>query len=180
MTRSLLGVLLGLMVMTHAACLRSASRGEWQEGVLTDEKSDVVLLAVPFKVSTVAHDDVIDAVEAESTGEGPRNMVVMFEIEKVIKGDFTRIEVGGPGKMAQAQQAVKSRNLWQILTLDFSDPDEEYEKKWASIAVRNPEQAFGIASWEKPGEVRCKLFLKEVPEVSKSYYMVKSLYQGKR
>jgi len=142
------------------------------------EDYDVVLSAVPFKVTKINQNSVVDAVEDGAQRPGVAEAVVLFEIERVIRGEFTKVRAGGPTKIEQARQAVQKKDLLQVLTLDFSDPDEEYEKPWVSVAVSDPDDSFGIEDWDNPEGKLCRLYLKRLPDRDASYVMVRSEKQG--
>lgn len=132
---------------------------------------DVVLEAVPIRARVFETSAVVDAIESEPEKMGLAKAVVLFRVEKVLRGDFTKVEKGGPSKFQQIRDVVSSRDVFKLLSL--SDPRQTVEKGWISIAVENPESSFGIVSWEKPERRKYKLYLKRVPEHPDSYIFVK-------
>ncbi|MDD5217859.1 MAG: hypothetical protein PHN49_08855 [Candidatus Omnitrophica bacterium] len=138
------------------------------------KNADVVLDATPFLVKPFEIKSVVDAIEGEPEKAGIPKAVVEFKINRVLKGDFTKVKTGGPSRFAQAQDAAQKHQFLKIATLDFSNPDREVEKEWMSIAVRDPMASFGISDWENPAKGRFKVYLKRLPDDPASYIMIGS------
>ena len=135
---------------------------------------DVVLEATPFKVKGVTSESVVDAVEEGLNEVGFDSAVVLFEINKVLVGEFTQVRAGGASRLQQMKDAAHDGDFWKIIKSDFTDPNELTEQKWISVAVRDPKKTFGFESWGTPTEKRYKLYLKHIPEQLNSYMLVKS------
>ncbi|MCB9799708.1 MAG: hypothetical protein H6757_02980 [Candidatus Omnitrophica bacterium] len=135
------------------------------------KSSDVILTAEPIKVTAIRVGQTIDAIEGSPEEIGLAQAVVLFRIERVLKGDFTKVKTGGASVTQQALQAIKQKEILKVLTLDFKDPDEIIQKEWLSIAVRDPEILFliPVRMWDSPRPEKFKLYLKRMPEDPSSY-----------
>lgn len=143
-------------------------------GEPTKEKYDVRVEAVPIRVKAIEPDSVVDAIEAGSEGMVDPQAIILFKIDRVLEGRFTQLQTGGPSRLEQAKEATRRRRFFQLLTLDFEDPDEETEKQWISIAVRDPLKSFGIESWENPEKNKYEIYLRRLSAQADSYIAVKA------
>jgi len=138
------------------------------------KNADVVLDATPFLVKNFEIKSVVDAIESEPENAGIPKAVVEFKINRILKGDFTKVKTGGPSRFAQAKDAAHKHQFFKIAVMDFSNPDREVEKEWMNIAVRDPMASFGISDWENPGKGNFKIYLKRLPDDPASYIMIGS------
>lgn len=136
-------------------------------------ESKVVLLASPIRVKPFQGKMTADAIENPGTAAPPQALVV-FKIERVMKGSLPQIKSGGDSKMKQAGDALSEHNYLKFLAADFQDPDRMEDKAWISIAVADPAKTFQITSWEDPGNRRYILHFKTVPGRPGSYILVES------
>jgi len=134
--------------------------------------ADVVLEVTPLQVKDFNIGDTVDVIETLPSEAKLSLAKILFRVDKVLMGEFIHYKVGGPSEWVQAQSAVRARNIWKLLTLDFSDPDELKEKRWVTVAVVDPEERFRIKSWEDPPNRKMKLYLKRVPKNPDSYVML--------
>ncbi len=134
---------------------------------------DIGVIAVPIRVKALTPQAVIDAVENDPENRAHPQAVVSFLIKRTFRGHFGTIKLQGPSKYEQMKEAAKGRKMLKLLTLDFEEPEQEEEKQWLKIAVRNPIETFGIKSWDSPGKDKMKLFLKKIPDQPDSYILVK-------
>lgn len=135
---------------------------------------DVILTASPLSVKSIEPGVAVDAIEKGAIEDGSADKVVVFDIDAVKKGKFTKVREGGPSKMEQAKDALKEFDLLKVLALDFDDPDDWIEKRWLSIAVKNPNDSFGITDWDRPEGGRHKIYLKRLADDPDSYIMTAS------
>ncbi len=134
---------------------------------------DIGVVAVPVRVKALSPKTVIDAVENNPENRANPQAVVSFLIKRTFRGQFGKIKLQGPTKFQQMKEAAKGRKALKLLTLDFEEPEQEEEKEWLKVAVRNPIETFGIKSWDSPGKDKMKLFLKKIPGQEDSYILVK-------
>lgn len=155
------GLILAVLLLS-SSCAHRFAAGDY----------DVVLEGIPMAVKAIDEKTVVDAIE-EINGEiPPLNAVVSFGVQRVLVGEFTRVEPEGPSKLEQMKDAVDDRNILKLLTLDFSSPGEAHEKKWLSIAVADPQASFGLTAENEAAPGRYKIYLKREPGNPKSYRMV--------
>ena len=132
--------------------------------------ADVILKVVPMTAKVLSRDTVIDVMEKAEPDQMERlNTVVVFKINKILKGEFTKIRRGGPSRLKQAQQAMTRGKVLKLMTLDFTDPDEIIEKRWVNVAVENAFTRFQISDWEDPPDQLFLLYLKRLPEQTDSF-----------
>jgi hypothetical protein len=137
--------------------------------------ADVILEVTPISVKYFGIDSSVDAIEEGHGKISETADVVLFSIEKCLRGEFTRVSTGGSSKMDQAQEAFKNQEYLKILIMDFQQNKEMTQKGWISVAVNNSEKTFAIKDRSHPGNGRYRLYLNRVPQRSDSYVMIKSV-----
>ncbi|MBN1688563.1 MAG: hypothetical protein JW893_05645 [Candidatus Omnitrophica bacterium] len=160
--------MLGLVMTGMLSACSSFSKGS------ESEKVDVVAKVIPLQVKHLSSQTPFDVMEKALLEKGWGGAVVLFEIEDVLKGEFDKVKVGGPSKMAQIREAAGNKNILALLTLDFDDPDEEVKKRWLTIAVEDPRETFGIENWEEPKRQSLMVYLSRLPEDRDSFILVRS------
>ncbi len=143
-----------------------------KDSALIKQGSDVVLEATLLQVKAIGPGTVVDAIEKDSEAMPP-TAVVLFKIDRVVKGEFTKRKVGGPSKFQQGKEALHQANILKMATLDFTDPTEELDKGWFSVAVADMATSFGIRLGEDvAGKKRFKISLDHVKDRPDSFVMV--------
>lgn len=138
----------------------------------------MILEVTPISVKYFGIDSSVDAIE-----EGPEKIsatsdVVLFKIEKCLRGEFTRVMTAGSSKMDQAQEAFKNQEYLKILIMDFQQNKEMTQKGWVSVAVNDIGRTFEMTDRAHPGDGRYRIYLNRVPQRTDSYVMVKSVKVG--
>ncbi len=105
----------------------------------------------------------------------PGRYKVLFHIDKVVKGEFSKSKLGGPSALEQAKDAAKNKEILKLLTLDFSNPEDEVDKELLSVAVYDPETSFGINASDSPSKTKHKLYLKRMDEDADSFILIYSM-----
>lgn len=154
--------LVGIVGHSHAGVRDSA---------LFVQGADVVLKGTLIGIKAIEPGAVVDAVE-KGNGEFTPTAEVLFKIDRVVKGEYTKFKVGGPAKLDQLNQALRDKNILKVATLDFTDPDRSTEKGWFSVAVKDPQKTFGIDSWEDLPQSKYRIYLERVDDQPDSYIMV--------
>jgi hypothetical protein len=131
---------------------------------------DVVLVASPVSIREVRPRESFDAIE--ETQEPPQH-IVSFKIERTLVGELAKEKRGGPSRIDQAREAAKKKEYLKLASLNFEDPDIEVEKEWFRIAVKNSGETFGVTPGGSIPGHRFKLYLKQVPKMPKTYFLVK-------
>ena len=165
---------LGFMFVLSAVVLSSCAHLPQRKALLSSDHYDVILEATPFKVKGITSGSVVDVVEEGLDQVGFDSAVVSFKIEKVLRGEFTKVKFAGPSRFQQMKDAARDRDFWKIIKSDFSDPNELVDQKLISIAVQDPVKTFGFNSWSDPGNKRYKLYLQRVAKQANTYVLVKN------
>jgi hypothetical protein len=138
-------------------------------------KADVVLLAVPITVKSPTTGRTIDALEKPSAEMGKTWKIVVFNIERVITGNFKILPIKDPSLWSQVKDAADDKNILKLLMMDFQRPEEDSKEKNAlSMAVTDPLFSFGIKENSPSPKQRYKISLALVQKTPESYVMVKS------
>lgn len=132
-----------------------------------------MVLASPIRVKALQPKAVVDAIENPENAAEPKALV-LFKINRVIRGTLPQVKVGGSSRWEQTKEAVQDKSFLKALTSDFPNPDRLIDKEWLSVAVADPTKTFQITSWETPGTKKYKIRLRPVPGKTGSYVMVES------
>ena len=162
----------GFLILTIV--LSSCGHLSQRKALFPSGNSDVILEATPFKVKGITSESVVDVVEEGLDQVGFDSAVVSFKIDKVSKGEFTKVKFAGPSKFQQMKDAARDRDFWKIIKSDFSDPNGLVDQKLISVAVQNPVKTFGFNSWSDTGNKRYRLYLQLVPKQINTYVLVKN------
>ena len=164
----------GFGFLVLAMVLSSCGHLSQRKALFSSGNFDVILEATPFKVKGITSESVVDVVEEGLDQVGFDSAVVSFKIDKVVRGEFTKVKFAGPSRFQQMKDAAHDRDFWKIIKSDFSDPNELVDQKLISIAVQDPVKTFGFASWSDTGNKRYKLYLQRVAKQANTYVLVKS------
>ena len=137
------------------------------------QEPDVVVLASPIRVKELQPKAVVDAIENPEHAEEPKALV-LFKIDRILRGTLPKTKLGGPSKWEQAKEAVQDKSYFKLLGSDYTDSERIIDKEWLSVAVADPAKTFAISSWENPGGKQYQIRLRPVPGKTGSYVMVES------
>lgn len=169
-------LVIGLMVLQAGCQIHRTVRGI-DGSELSGADYDTVLRVVPVRVRPLGVTRTFDAIEGGTEPIELFDKKVVFEIDQVLLGDYVKIKRGGPSKFEQAKEASQEKDFLKFVTLDFKDPDEEIDKKWISVAVKDPSERFGIMDWNNPEKKKIKLYLKKT-ETNADTYILKGVVNG--
>ena len=142
------------------------------DSALIKQGSDVVLEATLINVKSIGPGAVVDAIEKGSEGIPP-TAVAVFKIDRVVKGEFTKLKEGGPTKFEQSKEALHEGNVLKIATFDLIDPAEEIDKGWFSVAVADLAKTLDFRLGENVASAKkYKIFLDRVKDQPDSFIMV--------
>ncbi len=159
------------MVFLVSSCANTHAKG----GRNFFKEADVVLEVQALRVHAIAERGSADVVEADPAKAAVVEAIVNFRIIRILKGEWASVPVGGPSRADQAVDAVRKKDYFKILTLDFHNPEKRMKKEWVSVAVENPRETFGISSWDAPEPRHLKLYLKRSPVRKDSFLLLKAL-----
>lgn len=136
-------------------------------------RADVVLLVAPVSVRFPEAGRTVDALEKQPEEMGASWQLVVFRIERVLKGNFKTFKAKEPSLWNQMKDAVDDKNIIKLVAMDFERPsDEPVEKNILSMAVVDPEASFGITGEALPQKQLFKIGLAMIQREPKSYVMV--------
>ena len=139
-------------------------------------KADIVLLAIPIRARGIVAGGTVNALEKPAAEMPPAWTAVVFQVERILSGDFKIPKREEVSLWSQVKDAADDKNILKILAMDFDKPDEDgTNKEWLSMAVADPYALFGIREGEEPASrQRYKLSLARVHRDPDSYVLVKS------
>ena len=137
------------------------------------KQADVVLEVIPLRARPIESGASVDAVESDLSRLALAEAVVSFKVRRVLKGEWKKVKVGGPSRMDQMGEAVRKKDYKKMFGI--TDPNQEVEKSWVSIAVEDPGKAFGINQWDAPEPSRMKVYFKRLPENKDSLVLIGTL-----
>lgn len=138
-------------------------------------KADVVLDVTPIRVKPLKEGKGVDALEKSPEEVGPSAMIVIFRINRVLRGELAPLKTKELSLWEQAKEAADDKNILKLVTMDFHRPEEEgLEKKLFSMVVVDPYASFGIRESEEPPKQRYKISLARVHKDPDSYLLIKS------
>lgn len=142
----------------------------------TSLKADVTLIAVPVRARGILAGGTVSALEKPASEMPPSWTAVIFQVERILKGEFKIPKKQEISLWNQMKDAAEDKNILKLLAMDFEKPDENgTDQKWLSMAVIDPYASFGIREGEEPiGQQRYKLSLARVHSDPNSYVLVKS------
>lgn len=137
-------------------------------------KVDVVLNVTPLRVKPLKGSKGMDALEKPPEELGPSAMVVVFRINRVLRGELNTIKPKQLSLWDQAKDAADDKNILKLATMDFKKPEEEIPKEWFSMVVADPWVSFGMKEGEESPKQRYRISLARVHKNPDSYLLVKN------
>jgi len=136
-------------------------------------KANVVLDVTPIRVKPLKEGKGVDALEKPPEEMGPSAMIVVFRINRVLRGELATMKPLNLSLLDQAKDAANDKNILKLVTMDFKRPEEEIQKESFSMVVRDPYASFGIREGEESSKERYKISLARVRRSPDSYLLVK-------
>ena len=138
-------------------------------------KADVTLDVTPIRVKPLKEGKGVDALEKPPEEMGPSAMIVVFRINRVLRGELTPLKTAELSFWDQAKEAADDKNILKLVTMDFHRPEEEgAERKSFSMVVADPDASFGIKEGSESPKQRYRISLARVHKKPDSYLLVKS------
>jgi len=138
-------------------------------------KADVVLDVTPIRVKPLKESKGVDALEKSPEEMGPSAMIVVFRINRILRGELAPLKIKELSLWDQAKDAADDKNILKLITMDFHRPDEGgVEKQSLSMVVADPYASFGIKEGEESPKQRYKISLARVHKNPDSYLLTKS------
>ena len=138
-------------------------------------KADVVLDVIPIRVKPLREGKGVDALERLPEEMGSLTMIVVFRVNRVLRGEFETTQTNDLSLWDQAKDAVGDKNILKLVTMDFHRPEEGPTQKTSfSMAVADPAASFGIKENETFPRQRYRISLARVHKKPDSYLLVKS------
>lgn len=137
--------------------------------------TDVMLDVTPIRIKPLKEGKGADALEKSPDEMGPAAVIVVFRINRVLRGELAPLKTKELSLWDQAKEAADDKNILKLVTMDFHRPEEEgVERKSFSMVVVDPYASFGIREGEEPPKQRYKISLARVHKNPDSYLLVKS------
>ncbi len=113
-------------------------------------ESQLILKAKVVSITAFDTQEVVDALDVASAEGNMPTATVVFKIQSVVKGTLPLLKTPSSATLgSQMKGSVKDKNILQILTMDYQNPEVEREDapRWFAIGVQSPLEAFKIMSW---------------------------------
>ena len=113
-------------------------------------ESKLILKAKMVSVAAFDTQEVVDALDTASAAGTIPTATVVFKIDSVVKGNLPMLKTPSSATLgSQMKDSVKDKNILQILTMDYENPEVEREDKprWFAVGVQSPLEVFKILSW---------------------------------
>lgn len=137
-------------------------------------KVDVVLNVTPLRVKPLKDSKGMDALEKPPEEMGSSARVVVFRINRVLRGELKTVKPKQLSLWDQAKDAADDKNILKLVTMDFKRPEEEIQKESFSMVVVDPYASFGIKEGEESPKQRYRISLARVHKNPDSYLLVKN------
>ena len=138
-------------------------------------KVHVVLDVTPIRVKPPKESKGVDALEKLPEELGPSAMIVVFRINRVLRGELSKLKNRELSLWDQAKDAADDKNIFKIITMDFHRPEEGGADRTSfSMVVANPYASFGIKEGEESPKQRYRISLARVHKNPDSYLLIKS------
>ena len=138
-------------------------------------KTDVALDVTPIRVKPLKEGKGVDALEKPPEEMGPSAVIVVFRINRVLRGALAPLKTAELSLWDQAKEAADDKNILKLVTMDFHRPEEEgAERKSFSMVVADPGASFGIKEGEDPPQQRYRISLARVHKKPDSYLLTQS------
>ena len=113
-------------------------------------ESQLILKAKMVSIAAFDTQEVVDALDVASAEGNMPTATAVFKIDSVVKGTLPLLKTPSSASLgSQMKDSVKDKNILQILTMDYQNPEVEREDqpRWFAIGVQSPLEAFKILSW---------------------------------
>lgn len=157
-------------VLTLAAAA-SAEAGKFLG--LGSKDYDIAFIGLPVSVRTLGIQDTADAYEKSEDGTDPLHLVT-FKIERVLVGEFKKMRRGGPSRYDQMTEAMKNKEVLDVVGFNFKNPEDEIERDTLRIAVQDAGSTFGLLPGEPLAYFQHKIYLKRLSKKSETFLFLKS------
>jgi hypothetical protein len=138
-------------------------------------KVSVVLDVTPIRVKPLKAGKGVDALEKLPEELGSSAMIVVFRINRILRGELAVIKTKELSLLDQAKDAVDDKNVLKLITMDFHRPEEGgTERTSFSMVVADPYASFGIKEGEESPKQRYRISLARVHKNPDSYFLVKN------
>jgi len=134
---------------------------------------DLILDGVPRHVQWIETGSFANAVEQANSLED-LDVIVAFRVVHVVKEDQPEENKLANLNVNRIVTSVSKLKWNDLLKRRKMDGGGDITKRWFRIAVKDPEAAFGITSWDPPERVTHRIYLKRHEEMKETYWMVKS------
>jgi len=168
-------ILLILIAVCFTSCASNPPVAENMFLNISAMRPDLAFKGTLVNIKPYEADSALDAIEGDPSIVGLPSAVAVFKIEDTLIGELPKEKVGGPSLKEQAAAAAGDRNILQLITMDFQDPDEEREFRWFYVGVRSPLESFGISDWNNFPQDRYKVYLVEESSGKNTYYFQKAI-----
>ena len=139
---------------------------------------DLVLDGIPRQVELIDVGSFSNAVEGDSGGLDRLEAIVAFRVVDVLKGEGSG-EAGRRKSLPRFNPAhfissLAKGNFEEVMKPSAVRVDQDIRSRWFRIAVKDPYESFGIASWDQPEPITHRIYLKQLPHEDDTYIMVRS------
>lgn len=134
----------------------------------------MVLDVTPIRVHPLKAGKTVDALEKPPEEISPSAKVVIFRINRVLRGNLKPVKINELSLWNQAKDATEDKNILKLVTMDFKKPEEAIPKEWFSMIVTDPAVSFGIREDEETPKQRYRLSLARVHKNPDSYVLIKN------
>ena len=114
-------------------------------------ESQLILKAKMVSVAAFDKTEVVDALDVASAEGTLPTATVVFKINSIVKGSLPLKKVQSSASLgSQMKDSVKEKNLLQVITMDYENPEVEHEGKprWFALGVQSPLELFNVISWK--------------------------------
>jgi hypothetical protein len=138
-------------------------------------KAHVVLDVTPIRVKSLKEGKGVDALEKLPEELSPSAMIVVFRINRILRGELAPLKTKELSFWDQAKDAADDKNVLKLITMDFHRPEEGgTERTSFSMVVADPYVSFGIKEGEGSTKQRYRISLARVHKDPDSYLLVKN------
>ena len=138
-----------------------------------EKEYDVLFRGTPVGVHVMGAKESADAVEGSPRDQSVRDLVV-FKIDRVMKGEFAKTKRGGASRIDQAINAAKKSEVMDVVGLNFKNPADLVEKELVRIAVKDAGATFGLTPGEGVPNTKFAIYLKRTSSKPESFLFIKS------
>jgi hypothetical protein len=138
-------------------------------------KIRVVLNVTPIRIKPLKEGKGVDALEKLPEEMGPSARIVVFRINRVLRGELAKVKTKSLSLWDQAKDAADEKNILKLITMDFHRPEDEgVDKTSFSMAVLDPYASFGIKEGGDIPKQNYKLSLALIHRNPDSYLLIKN------